>query len=87
MHKELAGPTRANFLLHWLAIQDACQRGAGWYQMGQSGWGGDLCRFKENFGARAYEFPELRLELFSTITRMVRGMRAGVKRMLVTRKI
>jgi len=80
MHKELAGPTRANFLLHWLAIQDACQRGARWYQMGQSGWGHDLCRFKENFGARAYEFPELRLELFST--RLVRSMRAGVRRML-----
>lgn len=56
MDKELAGPTRANFLLHWLAIQDACQRGARWYQMGQSGWDGDpIARFKENFGARGYE--------------------------------
>jgi hypothetical protein len=34
MDKDLAGPTRANFLLHWLAIQDACQRGVLWYQMG-----------------------------------------------------
>jgi hypothetical protein len=64
MHKDLAGPTRANFLLHWLAIQDACKRGAGWYQMGQSGPPGDpVARFKENFGARAYTFPEVQLDM------------------------
>jgi hypothetical protein len=64
MHKELAGPTRANFLLHWLAIQDACGRGARWYQMGQSGGDGDpVARFKENFGARAFVFPELQLDV------------------------
>lgn len=64
MHKELAGPTRANFLLHWLAIEDACRRGARWYQMGQSGFEGDpVARFKENFGARAYTFPEFQLDM------------------------
>ena len=64
MHKELAGPTRANFLLQWLAIQDACRRGARWYQMGRSGFDGDpVGRFKENFGARAYTFPELRSDM------------------------
>jgi hypothetical protein len=82
MHKELAGPSRANFLLHWLAIQDACRRGAHWYQMGQSGWGGDqVSRFKENFGARAYEFPEFRLERFP-ITRLSHIARAAVKRVI-----
>jgi hypothetical protein len=81
MNKELAGPTRANFLLHWLAIQDACRRGARWYQMGQSGWGDDqVSRFKENFGAQAYEFPELRLETFP-ITRLVQVARGIVKRL------
>jgi GNAT acetyltransferase-like protein len=84
MHKELAGPTRANFLLHWLAIQDACRRGARWYQMGRSGLGGDsVGRFKENFGARAYMFPEMQLERIP-ITRWKRIARAAVKRVIVT---
>jgi lipid II:glycine glycyltransferase (peptidoglycan interpeptide bridge formation enzyme) len=81
MRKELAGPTRANFLLHWLAIQDACQRGARWYQMGQSGWADDqVSRFKENFSAQPYEFPELRLEIFP-ITRLDQIARTVVKRL------
>jgi Acetyltransferase (GNAT) domain len=84
MHKELAGPSRANFLLHWLAIQDACRHGARWYQMGQSGLGGDsVGRFKENFGARAYLFPELRLERIP-ITRWKRIARTAVRRVIVT---
>lgn len=79
MHKELAGPTRANFLLHWLAIQDACQRGALWYQMGQSGFEGDGSgHFKENFGARAYPFPELQLETIP-ITYVESAMRTSAK--------
>jgi hypothetical protein len=83
MHKELAGPSRANFLLHWLAIQDACRRGAHLYQMGQSGWGADETgRFKENFGARGYEFPEFLLERFP-ISPLERIARAAVKRVIV----
>jgi Acetyltransferase (GNAT) domain len=63
MIKDLAGPTRANHLLHWLAIQDACGRNASWYQMGRSGRGDDgVGRFKENLGASAYEYPELHLK-------------------------
>jgi hypothetical protein len=63
MIKDLAGPTRANYLLHWLAIQDACRRNASWYQMGRSGRGDDgVGRFKENLGASAYEYPELHLK-------------------------
>jgi Acetyltransferase (GNAT) domain len=83
MDKELAGPTRANFLLHWLAIQDACRRGARWYQMGQSGFDGDqVGHFKENFGARAFSFPELWLERLP-ITQLKSIARATVKRMIV----
>jgi hypothetical protein len=63
MRKEVAGPTGANKLLHWLAIQEACQRGARWYQMGQSGFEGDpVAFFKESLGARAHPFPEFQLE-------------------------
>jgi lipid II:glycine glycyltransferase (peptidoglycan interpeptide bridge formation enzyme) len=82
MNKELAGLTRANLLLHWLAIQDACRRGARWYQMGQSALGYDpVSRFKENFGAKAYEFPELKLELFP-FARLNQLARSTAKRLL-----
>jgi lipid II:glycine glycyltransferase (peptidoglycan interpeptide bridge formation enzyme) len=85
MDKDLAGPTRANFLLHWLAIQDAYQRGARWYQMGKSGSsGGELSRFKENFGARSYEFPEIRLERVP-VTRLDRAVRGAAKRLIGSR--
>jgi hypothetical protein len=85
MDKDLAGPTRANFLLHWLAIQDACQRGVLWYQMGQTGTGGgELSRFKENFGARIYEFPEVRLERFPA-TRIAQAVRSVAKRLIGSR--
>jgi lipid II:glycine glycyltransferase (peptidoglycan interpeptide bridge formation enzyme) len=84
MYKEIAGPTRANFLLHWLAIQDASRRGARWYQMGQSGRGPDpVGRFKENFGARAYEFLELHVDR-SPITRLANIARRTVKRVILT---
>lgn len=63
MIKDLAGPTRANYLLHWLAIQDACRRNASWYQMGRSGLGDDgVSQFKENLGAKAYVYSELYLK-------------------------
>jgi hypothetical protein len=81
MRQELAAPTRATFLLQWLAIQDACARGCRTYQMGQSGWGAYLSRSKENFGARAYEFPELLLE-WVPITRLDQIVRGAVKRVI-----
>jgi hypothetical protein len=82
MRKELASPTRANVLLHWLAIQDACQRDARWYQMGQSNFGGDpVGVFKESFGARAYAFPEFHLERLP-ITYLTGIARASVRRIL-----
>jgi lipid II:glycine glycyltransferase (peptidoglycan interpeptide bridge formation enzyme) len=83
MNKELAGPSRANFLLHWLAIQDACQRGARWYQMGVSGRGDDsISRFKENFGACAYDFPMLRLGRLPA-AHLYRSVRATTKRVII----
>jgi hypothetical protein len=49
---------------------------------GQPGWSGDqVSRFKENFGARAYEFPEFRLERLP-ITRLSQIARAAVKRVI-----
>ena len=57
MDKELAGPTRANDLLQWLAIQDACAAGCRAYHMGESGASRSLARFKEKFGARPLRVP------------------------------
>jgi hypothetical protein len=82
MNKELADQTGANKLLHWLAIQDACQRGARWYQMGQSGFGDPVAFFKESLGARAHPFPEFQLERLP-IT-FLRGVaRASARRLLM----
>jgi lipid II:glycine glycyltransferase (peptidoglycan interpeptide bridge formation enzyme) len=86
MNKELAGPTRANFLLHWLAIQDACRRGLRWYQMGEGVPGSQLARFKENFGARPYDMPELRWEALP-ITRLDSTARTAAKRLIGSRTL
>jgi GNAT acetyltransferase-like protein len=84
MIKDLAGPTRANYLLHWLAIQDACGRNASWYQMGRSGRGDDgVGRFKENLGASAYEYPELHLKS-TPLLAAGRQARAVLRRLIVT---
>ncbi len=62
MDKELAGPVRANDLLMWHAIQAACAIGAGSFHLGESGSSASLSDYKERFGARAFDYPELRLE-------------------------
>jgi CelD/BcsL family acetyltransferase involved in cellulose biosynthesis len=56
--KTLAGPSRANNLLHWLAIQDACRAGCRWYDMGLSGDKTSLADFKSRHGAVPYDYPE-----------------------------
>jgi hypothetical protein len=62
MNKELAGPTFANYLLHQLAIENACRAGCRYYHMGESGSSASLAHFKSRFGARAYPYAEYRLE-------------------------
>lgn len=82
MHVDIAGPTRATFLLQWLAIQDACQRGCHWYEMGRTAWGNDqLSRSKENYGARVCELPELLLERVP-VARLEHIARSAVKRVI-----
>ena len=51
MDKELAGPTRASQLLQKLAIEDACNKGCQFYDMGIAVPGTSLADFKERFGA------------------------------------
>jgi hypothetical protein len=62
MDRELAGPTRANFLLHSRAIEEACRNGRRYYHMGETDPGSSLARFKAHFGAEVHPYVEYRLE-------------------------
>jgi lipid II:glycine glycyltransferase (peptidoglycan interpeptide bridge formation enzyme) len=61
-NKVLAGPLRANNLLHRLAIEDACESGCRWYSMGESGGVQSLSRFKQTFGATPRRGVDCRIE-------------------------
>lgn len=63
-NKELAGPSRANDLIHRHAIEFACSQGCRYYNMGESGGVESLMRFKTRFGATPREFAGYRLERF-----------------------
>jgi hypothetical protein len=81
MDKELASPVRANDLLYWHAIEAACATGAQAYHLGESGTSGPLSDYKERFGARPFDYPELRLERLP-ITRADTAARTAVKRVI-----
>jgi Acetyltransferase (GNAT) domain len=81
MDKERAGPLRANDLLMWQAIQAACAIDAASFHLGESGGSASLAQYKERFGARAFAYPELRLERLP-ITRADRVARTAVKRVI-----
>jgi hypothetical protein len=75
MRKDLASQCRANYALHWRAVQDAIDAGFTTYHMGESGTSTTLGRFKRQFGAEAHDYCEYRRELvpFSRIDRAMRG--------------
>jgi hypothetical protein len=79
MDKELAGPLRANHLLHRLAIEEACTAGCLHYHMGESAFAASLAQFKTSFGARGYAHAEYHLE-HVPITALDRQARTFVKR-------
>ena len=81
MDKSLAGPTRANYLLHSLAIEQACDAGCRHYHMGESGSSRSLAQFKTRFGARPRPYAEYHLERLP-ITTLDRHARAVVKRVI-----
>jgi lipid II:glycine glycyltransferase (peptidoglycan interpeptide bridge formation enzyme) len=78
MDREVAGPTRANDLLHRLAIEEACAAGCHSYHMGETGASESLARFKEGFGARPVPYAEYALERLP-LTRLERGLHQLVK--------
>jgi hypothetical protein len=81
MDKELAGPTRANYLLHHLAIEEACAAGCHYYDMGESGSSAPLAQFKTRFGALPFPLAEYHIERVP-ITALNRRSRQVVKRIV-----
>jgi hypothetical protein len=81
MDIDVAGPTRANYLLHRYAIQEACERGCLSYHMGESGSSRSLSRFKEAFGARPHEYAEY-IAAPAPVIGLDRGARTVAKRIL-----
>jgi hypothetical protein len=81
MDKDLAGPTCANYLLQLLAIQEACEAGCRYYDMGETGRSRSLAHFKAAFGARPYPYAEYHIERFP-ITALDRRARQVVKRLI-----
>lgn len=81
MHKDLAGPTRANYLLHHHAIEQACADGCAYYHMGETGSSASLAQFKTRFGAQAYSYAEYHRERIP-LTRADATARRIVKRIL-----
>jgi len=86
MDKELAGPTRANYLLQRLAIEDACRAGCRYYHMGESGASQSLAQYKTRFGAVAQPNTEYKVERLP-LTAMDRALRGLVKRIIGFRDV
>ena len=81
MDIELAGPARANYLLHRLAIEDACRAGCTTYHMGETGSSGSLAQFKEALGAEPHGYAEHVTERLP-LTTADSALRTAVKRVL-----
>jgi hypothetical protein len=81
MNKDLAGPTRANDLLHFLAIKDACNAGCHFYHMGETGESESLARFKSRFGAELIGYDEYRIERLP-LTKIDRSLRNTIKKLI-----
>lgn len=81
MNKELAGPPRANDLLHRLAIEDAARSGDRYYSMGDSSPESSLARYKARFGTTSYHYAGYRLERLP-LTRADVAVRSAAKRIL-----
>lgn len=86
MDKQIAGPTHANDLLQWMAIEDACSSGCRRYHLGESGASRSLAHFKEKFGARAVPYAEYRIERLP-LARADALARGSIKRILGFRDV
>jgi hypothetical protein len=62
MDPDVEAGTRANQLLHRLAIEHACSLGQRFYHMGESPPDSSLARFKRGFGAQDHHYVAYRFE-------------------------
>jgi hypothetical protein len=81
MNREIAGKPRANELLQWTTIREACDAGCTAYHLGESGSSTTLAKYKEKFGARPVNYAEYRIERLP-VTRIDTVLRTGVKRLI-----
>jgi hypothetical protein len=81
MDKELAHPSRINYLLVWSQLEAAAKAGCRWFHMGESGHSQSIAEFKERFGAIAYDYAACDIERIP-LNRIDRGARSAVKRMI-----
>lgn len=81
MDRDRIGKSHASELVYWTAIELACAAGCTTFHMGESGRSTALSQAKEKFGARPYDYPELRIERLPW-TRVDTVVRARVKSMI-----
>ena len=79
MDRDVAARVRANDLLQWTAIQDACAAGCTYYHLHETGQSQSLARFKERFGAVPVDFGDYRIERFP-VTKVDTALRTMVKK-------
>jgi len=78
---ELGASSGASHATMWHAIAAAKQRDVSWFHMGESGTNEGMARYKEGFGATAYDYCEYRFERFPFLA-IDTALRSGVKRIL-----
>jgi hypothetical protein len=81
MREAVAGPVRANYLLHRVAIEEACAAGSTHFDFGESGASSGLAQYKTRFGARAEPYRFLTVERLP-LTELDRSLRSAVKRVI-----
>ncbi|MGH3097668.1 MAG: GNAT family N-acetyltransferase [Streptosporangiales bacterium] len=86
MDRARVGTTRAGDLVQWTTMQLACDLGCTAYHLGESGQSSTLAAAKEKYGARPYDYGELRVERLPW-TRTDTAVRTGVKRLLGFRDV
>ncbi len=79
MNRDVAARVRANDLLQWTAIQDACEAGCTYYHLHETGQSQSLARFKERLGAVPVNYCDYRIERFP-VTKVDTALRTVVKK-------
>jgi hypothetical protein len=86
MDKPLAAACFANYLLHKVAVEDACKNGCQTYHMGESGTAIGLSQFKGHFGAMCRPYAEYKIE-HVPLSRMEHFAKKSVKRAIGFRDV